>query len=446
MKNFLYPFTESKIVNTELDYVDFCENKRCNIFSQLCIIGALAAILQGINDLVLGFPFVAGLDVFLGLILIIAYLLNRAGHHHFAKIFLFSTSNISLFSFSAVVPEGVGIYLLFFPLVIFYFISFDFNHRGYAFGFTFLSLFLNIVLLATNYQPFGLINLQPTDPFTSFAINLLLSLTLVSIAINYLIKMNHLGDELLLKQHEKTNELSKELQEKNKSLKKTNIELDRFVYSTSHDLKAPLSSISGLLNLAKMEKEPVPDSINAYLDMMKERIGSLNLFIKDILDYSRNSRLDLSSENVVISTLIDEVFETNKYLENTEHVELIAQIDKTLSCKIDKNRIFRVLVNLVSNAIKYSDISKTNSSVTVLALMESDTLIISVKDNGIGIREESKSKIFDMFYRATEMAEGSGLGLYITYEMVQKMKGRLSFESKFGEGSTFTLRIPSNTN
>lgn len=445
MLNFLFPFAEPKIVNLELDYVDFCENKRCNVFSQLCIIGASAAILQGANDLILGFPFVAALDIFLAVILVIGYLLNRVGRNHFAKMFLFITSNISLFAFSAVVPDGVGIYLLFFPLVIFYFISFDFNHRAYAFGFTFLSLFLNIVLLATNYQPFGVINLQPTDPFTSFAINLILSIILVSIAINYLIEMNHLGDELLLKQQEKTNELSREIQEKNKSLKKTNIELDKFVYSTSHDLKAPLSSISGLLNLAKMEKEPVPDSIKTYLDMMQERIGNLDLFIKDILDYSRNSRLDVSSDNVIIATLIDEVFETNKYLENTEHVELIAQIDKSLSCKIDKNRVFRILVNLVSNAIKYSDVSKTNSTVTVLASIESNTIVISVKDNGIGIREESKAKIFDMFYRATEMAEGSGLGLYITHEMVHKMNGSLRLDSVFGEGSTFTLRIPSNT-
>lgn len=177
---------------------------------------------------------------------------------------------------------------------------------------------------------------------------------------------------------------------------------------------------------------------------MEDRVQNLNLFIKDILEYSRNSRLDLTSDKVNISTLISEVFETNKYLKNTAKVELITTVDPSLTSKIDKNRVFRVLVNLVSNSIKYSDLSKRNPSIKVSAVFELGQLILTVKDNGIGISNESKAKIFDMFYRGTELADGSGLGLYIANEMVAKMNGKLDFESRIGEGSTFTLKIPSS--
>lgn len=445
MKRFLALFKKGGSASIDLNYADFSNNRRWNVFSILCIIGTITAFLQGLNDLILGFPFVALLDVFLGIILLISYFINRYGYHHFAKIFLFTTSNFSLFCFAAVVPQGVGIFLLFFPLVIFYFISFKFEDRAYSFGFTFLALILNIILLATDYQPFGAINIQPTDTSSSFGINLILSLVLIGIGINYLIKMNHLTQELLLKQQEKSDTLSKKVKENNLTLKKTNIELDRFVYSTSHDLKAPLASISGLLNLAKMEKEPVPEFMHTYLDMMEERVQNLNLFIKDILDYSRNSRLGLTFDKVNISALVREVFETNKYLENATKVKLTSKVAPSLICKIDKNRIFRVLMNLISNAIKYSDLSKKNPSTQVSAIIKSNQLIIKVEDNGIGISEENKDKIFDMFYRGTELADGSGLGLYITQEMVHKMNGNLTFESQLGEGTTFILKFPTKT-
>lgn len=267
-------------------------------------------------------------------------------------------------------------------------------------------------------------------------------MVLISLGINYLIKMNHLGEQLLRKQKDKSENLSKEILEKNLALEKTNQELDQFVYSTSHDLKAPLASIKGLLNLADLEKQTIPATIIAYLDMMRERVNSLNLFIKDILDYSRNSRLGLTIEDVNISYLVQEVCTTNKYLENTEKVKLITDVDSYLTAKIDKNRIFRILVNLVSNAIKYSDLNKKLPSINITAIIESNHLNIVVKDNGIGINPISKEKIFDMFYRGTELADGSGLGLYIAREMAIKMNGSLDFKSELGIGSTFSIRIP----
>lgn len=432
----------AKPIDEEIDYKVYTQLQRSSIFSLLCVIGAITAFIQALNDYLLGFPYVALIDVFIGIILLFGFFINKSGYNHFAKMFVFISSNILLFFFATVVPQGVGIYLLFFPLVIFYFISFDFEHRKYSFGFTLLSLILNGILLFSNYQLFGDINLQPTDPSTSFAINLILSVILISLGINYLIKMNHLGEQLLRKQKEKSETLSKQLHDKNTALEKTNQELDRFVYSASHDLKAPLASIKGLLNLANMEKEAIPSSISTYLVMMKERVNRLNIFIRDILDYSRNSRLDVTAETVNISQLVDEIFPTINYLENTDKVKLIANIAPSISVKTDKDRLFRVLINLVSNAIKYSDLTREKSIVTISAIVNSSTLTVAVEDNGIGIEKESEQKIFDMFYRGTQVAEGSGLGLYISREMIHKVGGTLEVKSELGVGSTFSIRIP----
>jgi len=442
MLHFLTRLKEEKRTTEELDYVIYSQQKRIGIFSQLCTIGIVAVLAQAINDFYLGFPFVSIIDVFIAIILFLSYYLNKHGKNHLAKIFLFTSINIILFCFAAVVPQGVGIYLIYFPLVIFYFISFDFENRSYAFSFTVLSLTFEIILLATNYQPFGQINIQPVDPFTSFSINLIMSIILISLAINYLIRMNHIGEGLLLNQKNKSDRLSKEIQEKNLALEKTNKELDQFVYSTSHDLKAPLTSIKGLLDLAEMEKEPIPPFFATYLKMMRERVDSLNIFIEDILEYSRNSRLDIVLKTVNISELIDEVFITNKYLGNSDKVKLEANVDSSLTVKIDKNRIFRVLVNLVSNAIKYSDLSKEKPIITVSAVIESKKIVLTVNDNGIGISQENSESVFDMFYRGTELADGSGLGLYIAREMMLKMNGTLEFESELNKGSTFTIKIP----
>ena len=103
------------------------------------------------------------------------------------------------------------------------------------------------------------------------------------------------------------------------------------------------------------------------------------------------------------------------------------------------------LLNLVSNAIKYNDLQKDSPSVTIQAKLEDENLIIQVSDTGKGIRAEIQDRIFEMFYRGTENTSGSGLGLYITREMVQKMDGKLSFTTASNKGTTFTLSIPIKT-
>ena len=426
----------------DLDYAGYLKKKRETLFSQLCLLGALAAVTQGAYDLYDGFPKVMSIDLGFAFILFLGHYLNRKGKYYVAALLIFLSSNLILFSFAAIVPKGVGIYLLYFPLIAFSFISYDYHRRYLSFGFTILSIALNGILLLTDFQPFGTINLQPTDPAIPFGINLLVSILLLSLGINFLIKINFSWEQVLLDQQKETKRLSEELVKKNTSLEKTNRELDSFVYSTSHDLRAPLSSILGLINLTELESEKPSETMKNYLEMIKERVNGLDDFIQDVIDYSRNSRTDLVVDDVDLEKLFDKVLLTNRFLVKTGKVEISTKIDVRNKVKLDKSRFFRVLNNLVSNAIKYSDLSKEKSFVHIYASKEANKLIIKIEDNGIGIEEKNVEKVFDMFFRATEKADGSGLGLYIAKEMISKMNGSLELESKINIGSTFIIKLP----
>jgi signal transduction histidine kinase len=395
-----------------------------------------------VYDLIDGYPFVMLIDISIALVLIAGYILNEKRHHKTAKLMVLIISNILLFSFAAIVPKGVGIYLLFYPLVAFSFIVIDFKNRKYSYGLAAFSLLLNLILLYTNFQPFGSINIQPTDPSISFALNLLISIVLLAVGIDFLLKINNAAEQKLINNQEHTEKLALEINEKNLSLEKTNEELDRFVYSTSHDLRAPLASILGLISLTELGDEKIPPELAKYLQMMKERVDSLDSFIQDIIDYSRNSRVGLELSRVNFSKLVDDIILHNRYLENAQKVKIIANINFNKHLKLDRNRIVRVLNNLVSNAIKYNDINKDNPTVEINASLDNTTLIINIVDSGRGIRDEIRDKVFNMFYRGTDKAEGSGLGLYIAQEMVQKMNGTLEFSSQAGIGTTFTVSIP----
>lgn len=229
--------------------------------------------------------------------------------------------------------------------------------------------------------------------------------------------------------------------EQNILLAKTNAELDRFVYSTSHDLRAPLSSVLGLISIA--EKTQDPEEVRQCLTMMKERIHHLEEFIHEIIDYSRNSRVEVKRIDTNLYELVNDVVENLRHAEGSENIFVKYDIPKDLDLKTDAGRLKVVLNNLIGNSIKYSDAEKVNQFISVKTSQAQDQVSIFIEDNGLGISQEHHSKIFDMFYRASEKSQGSGLGLYIVRETVQKLGGIISFESTLGRGTKFEIVIPS---
>lgn len=239
---------------------------------------------------------------------------------------------------------------------------------------------------------------------------------------------------------QKTNEQN--LRGINAMLEKTNAELDRFVYSASHDLRAPLRSLLGLIQLIEMED--VQDK-SIYLEKMRSSIFKLDHFIEDIIDYSRNSRLETVPERIDFNALIEESFDRFKFLPHADRVKKIIKNESAVPFYSDRKRIQIIFNNLISNAINYSNPYEKEPFVKVEVTTSAQSSNLQFSDNGLGIDKVHIEKIFDMFYRGSVNSTGSGLGLYIVKETLDKLKGEIKVSSEKNKGSTFVIRIPNLT-
>jgi len=236
------------------------------------------------------------------------------------------------------------------------------------------------------------------------------------------------------------------LRKQNEELVKINKELDSFVYSVSHNLRAPLMSVLGLINIVQLENKNGDNLLNSYFQMIQESIHKLDDTLKEILDYSRNARSALNVTEVDIKRMIEDSFERMKYMEGSENITKSIEVDNNRPFHTDAYRLSVIINNLVSNAIKYRDVTKENSELRVKICVSDTRLQITFADNGIGIAKEYLHKIFEMFYRATERSEGAGLGLYIVRETVDKLHGTITVESGIGSGTTFCITLPNMKN
>lgn len=223
------------------------------------------------------------------------------------------------------------------------------------------------------------------------------------------------------------------------SLKKTNQELDRFVYSVSHDIKAPLASVKGLINLVRLSPE---GELEYNLTLMERSIDKLNGFVEDILAHSRNARVDIKQDEIKFDHEIELAAEGLRHMELANNVKLITSIKQSVPAVTDQYRLQSVLKNLISNAVKYHNPKAKKSWVKVFVNSNKKEIKIRIADNGIGINKTYLNKIFEMFYRASEKSFGSGLGLYIVKETVEKLGGDITVTSKENVGSSFELTIP----
>ncbi|NOS56313.1 MAG: HAMP domain-containing histidine kinase, partial [Cyclobacteriaceae bacterium] len=227
-------------------------------------------------------------------------------------------------------------------------------------------------------------------------------------------------------------------------LSKTNAELDSFVYKASHDLRSPLSSILGLAEIAS--KMDDVNEIKSCITMIKDRVNVQDRFIKDIIDYARNSRQELTFEKVKLKAKVTQIIDSLIYNEGARGIDFKVAIPDDLEIVSDPIRLSVIFSNLIGNAIKYQDSTKEYRNVVIGLVPASKALEVYVEDNGIGIEEQYHSKIFTMFFRATEKSKGSGLGLFIVKESVQKLGGSIGFASTVGKGTVFTFNLPNKVN
>lgn len=232
------------------------------------------------------------------------------------------------------------------------------------------------------------------------------------------------------------------LKKTNEELSKANSELDRFVYSVSHDLRAPISSLLGLIQLSRMTDNL--EEIKEYMSLQEKSIKRLDNFIKDILDYSRNARLEFIPEAISFQEIIDNCFEQHSHMKNATSITKTIQIEEKAPFYSDKSRLSIILNNLLSNSIKYANPRAAKSFIKIFVNSQEKELLVEIEDNGIGIGKDHIGKIFNMFYRANDSLAGSGLGLYIVRETVLKLGGDIRLESELGKGTKISFNIPNS--
>lgn len=232
----------------------------------------------------------------------------------------------------------------------------------------------------------------------------------------------------------------RQVEEQNTELIKVNKELDAFVYRTSHDLRAPLLSIQGLINILRMSESP--EEQLAYLDLMASSVNKLDSFILEITNYSRNARMEVKAQAIDFDKLVKDAYEQIRFLPNQNGFNHSLTIEGLDTFYSDPLRLGMIFNNLISNAVRYRDPQKTDSFLRIHIKGKDDVAHITFEDNGQGIAEKHLKRIFEMFFRGNQKSEGSGIGLYIVNEALERLKGHIKVESREGIGTTFHLTIP----
>lgn len=232
--------------------------------------------------------------------------------------------------------------------------------------------------------------------------------------------------------------VEKKLRGQFKELETANTELDRFVYSVSHDLSAPLKSILGLVNIGRVDV--IDPNSKQYFTKIESSVRKMEDFIGEVLDYSRNKRLELEVESVKIRELVTDIWNNLKDAEGYQQITLDLTSVSEPTVVTDKIRLKIIINNLLSNAIKYQKQTPGNKPwIKVSTYTLSGKFILEIADNGEGIAADLQPLIFKMFYRGNEKSKGSGLGLYIAKEAAEKLNAVLDVSSVLGEGTKFTL-------
>lgn len=217
-------------------------------------------------------------------------------------------------------------------------------------------------------------------------------------------------------------------------------ESNNFVYKVSHDLKGPLASLGGLINIARSEISDPPAL--KYFDLIGDSIAHLDTILSELLDFlSIDQKRGLSVVNINFKGIIDDVIKSLEHLEYFKGIEFKVEVKEQGVFNSDKNIIRSILQNLIQNAIKYRKY-EVSSKVEVSVDCSDSEATIEIRDNGIGMTQEVLSNAFNMFYRGNDKTKGSGLGLYIVKTGVEKLHGKIEVSSIPEEGSVFTIRIP----
>ncbi|MBZ4187573.1 hybrid sensor histidine kinase/response regulator [Niabella beijingensis] len=234
---------------------------------------------------------------------------------------------------------------------------------------------------------------------------------------------------------------NKELREKIAELQKTNDGLNRFVYSLSHELRAPIASATGILDLVKMEGRM--DDSGDYWKLMDACIQKLDYYVSQTVQFYKTARFKVEHERIRFEALVRSLLDLYSTSNGTRDISFNVQVNEEVPFYGDVFRIEIVIANLLSNAIKCQRPEEPDKKISIGIRTRTAGAAITVTDNGTGMDTEYVQKIFDPFFKGAQPG-GLGLGLYILKEALEKLNGTVTVESEKGKGSVFEISIPNN--
>lgn len=229
----------------------------------------------------------------------------------------------------------------------------------------------------------------------------------------------------------------------NKELVKINEELDSFVYSVSHNLRSPLLSVLGLINILNTEGNLNGKAL-PVINMMERSVLQLDKTLKDIVEYSHNSHNEIDYAKIDWKALIDQTWPNFNHLDQLNQLDKKIDINETAPFFSDSYRLSVLFRNLISNAIHYWDETKEKPMIAISISVDKDQAVLVVEDNGVGVDAELIPRVFDMFYRANAKSVGAGLGLYVAREIMNRLKGSITFNSQRKKWTRVVVTVPNN--
>jgi hypothetical protein len=423
-KNFWNPANWSRL--DKAGAVNDFQHRRNIVFSQILVLILIGLFIHLVSDAARSDFAIAGIVAITIAFTFLCYLFNEKGNHHADNVLFFTFFNITFFVLASLVPRECSVNFLFVPLIGLALILNARQNILLTSAFIVFSLLALIILEIFEYNLFGSFKILEKPSLFNSLINIVSSCLVLAVSLLFVIRANLRAELQLMRRKEQ--------------LRQANEKLDRFLFSASHDLRAPLNSIRGLVSLAAMETDP--NVLSKYFTMIDDRTTKLDGFILDILEFSRSSKDDIKIEQVSIKELVEEIAESIRFMDGAEKVNFIKDFGDVDFINTDRKKLAIVLTNLLSNSVKYHDDRNLDQWIKISVDRNHENVLLTISDNGIGIEDHLQGKVFDMFYRASDRSSGSGLGLYIVKEAIGQLKGDITLQSEYGKGTSFIVSLP----
>ncbi len=230
----------------------------------------------------------------------------------------------------------------------------------------------------------------------------------------------------------------KVIMDQNLALNAMNERINKFAYTVTHDLWAPISSMTGLVSVLEREKDI--NQIPSYTQMMRESLAVQDKYIHEVLDAIQNQN-EKKDEVCNLAEIVNDMISQNGYFAGGGKVKFLSELEVwELKCNIADIKV--VFNNLISNAIKYADFSKSEQWIKVKSYRKDQQCIIEIEDNGLGIKPEQRGNIFNKFFKSGINKKSMGLGLYFTKQAIEEMNGTIAVKSLLGIGTSFIVSLP----